>query len=122
MPIEAIPAVVFGIGASMNFTETMARIGPLSRSQIRQRLAIEPEIGERGLHRLLVHVTVIPVDERFLALEPREDDSLASRRVRGLDAETAGRRFERADHVGEAGGSRLGERWARPCEDERESD
>src|SRR5262249_7402157 len=31
------------------------------------------------------------------------DDSLAFRRVRGRDAETAGRRCERADHVGDAG-------------------
>src|SRR5262249_23102543 len=33
MPIEAIPAVVFGIGASTSFTETMARIGPRSSAR-----------------------------------------------------------------------------------------
>src|SRR3989441_11990681 len=75
---------------------------------------------EHVLHRLLMDVTVIPLDERLLALEPREDDSLAARGLRGLDAETSRRRGEGADHVGEAGGARLGEGRARPCADEPE--
>src|SRR5437899_12884667 len=36
--------------------------------QIRKRLAVERDVRERGLHRLLVHVAVVPVDERLLAL------------------------------------------------------
>jgi len=63
-----------------------------------------------------------PTHLEGLGSEPPADRHAARQWAIELDAETAGRRFERADHVGEAGGSRLGERWARPCEDERESD
>src|SRR5439155_23738632 len=45
-------------------------------------------------------VAVIPVDERFLALEPREDDLPSARRLSGLDAKTPRRRLERIDDVG----------------------
>src|SRR5881397_2932385 len=64
---------------------------------------IERRVREHALHRSLMDVAVIPVDERFLALEPREDDLPSARRLSGLDAKAPRRRFERIDDVGKAG-------------------
>src|SRR5207237_3384315 len=60
-------------------------------------------VREHALHRSLMDVAVIPVDERFLALEPRKDYLPSARRPSGLNAKTSRRRLERIDDVGKAG-------------------
>src|SRR5438128_2234193 len=69
-------------------------------------------------------VAVIPVDERFLALEPRKDYLPSARRLSGLNAKTPRRRLERIDDVGKAGRWRLRGGAVRPSTQpcEREGD
>src|SRR5881409_1084871 len=73
------------------------RVGELDRhdredragavGQIRQRLAVEHSVWIDRSHRPLVHVAVIPVDQRLLAVEPREDHpSARSRWSTGITA------------------------------------
>src|SRR2546428_7820943 len=45
----------------------------LFRSQVGQRPAVERQAGEHRLHRLLMSVPVIPVDDRLLVLERSEE-------------------------------------------------
>src|SRR2546425_10857693 len=78
--------------------------------QIGERLAVPRLVRERPLQRLLMDVRGVPPDQRFLVLEPREDDSLATRGLSRFHAETPRMRPGRIDHVGEAPLGRLSER------------
>src|SRR5215471_20980006 len=54
-------------------------------------------------HQLLMYGAVVPIEQRFLVLEPREDHLLAARRARGFDAQTSWRGLQRGYQIGRGG-------------------